>query len=341
MAGSSEVKGRGIATMLGRVPLAAGAAVLAAAVIALVVVLVTGGDDKPKIPSGAVAVVGDRPITDSSLRHWETVYSQAAASSSAPKPTAAQTRKGAFALLAGFAWIENEAVRRNVTVTKAQLDTAMSAFFSQYQGTSKAQVLQQMGASEPDLRAQQRVSLLANALQSKVAKTAPAPSAQAISAKYNSEPERWAHPSKRDVRVVVTSSKKNAQAAAAALTSGQSFTTVNKRYSTDSQLTNAGGALKGLKPGSSDPTFERAVFKASLGQLTGPLVTSTGWVVLKVQKITPLPDQTLAQSTKAIRTELTSAAQSKVVNTYLTGMRKYWHDRTHCTDAVKDKTYCA
>ena len=330
------------ADLLSRVPPAAGAAVLGAALIALVLVLVLGGgDDKAKIPAGAVAIVGDKPITNASLAHWESVYSHAATSAQQPQPSAAQARKGAFALLAGFAFIENEAARRNVSVTKPQLDAAMNAFFGQYKNTPKSQILSQMGASEADLRTQQRIALLANALQSRVARAVPAPSASKIQAAYNAEPERWAHPSQRDVRLVIAGSQQDANAAKQALASGQSFTTVNKKYSVNSQLASSGGAVKGLKPGSTDPTLERAVFKAQAGQLLGPVKTANGWVVFKVQKVTPLPDQSLQQATKAIKSELTATAQSAAVDSYLKDMRTYWRERTHCADAVKDKTYCA
>jgi parvulin-like peptidyl-prolyl isomerase len=340
MGGTDDVPGRGIVSIVGRVPVAAGAAVLLAAVIGLVVVLLTRGDDAPKIPAGAVAVVGDRPITSASLSHWESIYSRAATAANTTKPTTGQARKAAFAMIAGFAWIEQEADRQAVTVTKAQLDSAMKAFFDQYQGTSKEQILSQMGSSEADMRTQQRVSLLATALQTKVAKTVSAPSAQQIQTTYRAEPERWAHPSKRDVRVVVAASEKNAQAAAKALASGTSFADANKKYSSDSQLANAGGALKGLKPGSTDAAFERAVFKAPVHELVGPVATSSGWVVFKVQRVTPLADRTLGQATTAIRQELTGAAQSKAVDKYLAGMRTYWRARTHCTDTVSNKDYC-
>lgn len=340
MGGSAGDQGRGIVSMVGRVPVAAGGAVLAAAVIGLVVVLLARGDDAPKIPAGAVAVVGDRPITSASLSHWQSVYARAAASSSTTKPTAAQARKAAFGLIAGFAWIEQEAHRRDVSVTKAQLDSAMKAFYDQYQGASKEQILSQMGTSEADLRAQQRVSLLANALQSRVAKKVPAPSAQQIQANYRAEPERWAHPSKRDIRVVVAASEKNAQAAAEELASGTSFATANTQYSSDSQLADAGGALKGLEPGSTDPAFERAVFKAPVRKLVGPVETSSGWVVFKVQRATPLADRSLGQATTAIRQELAATSQSKAVDKYLDGMRAYWRARTRCADVVSDKDYC-
>jgi parvulin-like peptidyl-prolyl isomerase len=329
----------GILSRISRVPVGAAVALLVAAVIALAVVLLTGGDDKTKIPANAVALVGDQPITSASLTHWQSIYAHAAAASNS-KPTAAQARKAAFELLAGFAWVEQEADRQNVNVTKSQLDQAMTALFAQYQGASKQQVLSQMGASEADLRTQQRVALLATALQNKVAKTAKAPSAQQIQAAYDAEPERWAHPSKRDIRVVVTSSSQSAQAAAAALSSGKSFTAVNRQYSNSSSLASSGGAVKNLKPGTSDPALERAVFKAQTGRLVGPIQTPDGWVVFKVQRVTPLADQSLAQATSAIRSELTSTAQGKTVNRYLDSMRSYWHARTHCSSAISDKTYC-
>ena len=142
----------------------------------------------------------------------------------------------------------------------------------------------------------------------------PAPSSQAIQAAYRNEPQRWAHPTKRDARLVVGSSQANAQAALAALRSGTSFSTVSKRYSADQTLSQNGGVAKGLIPGTTTAALERALFAAPAGRLEGPLHVGNGWVVFKVQRITKLADQTLAKATARIKQDLSSTAQSQAVD---------------------------
>ena len=290
--------------------------VLVVAAVVVAVVLLVGGGGGSKIPDSAVAVVGDAPISTASLNHWEGVFGKG--NSSAGSDAA---RKSAFAMLAGGTWIAQEAARQHVSATKSQVDAAEQRFFAQYQNASKQQVLSQLGVSEADLRFQERISLLTAALQSKVANAVPEPSSQAIQAAYRNEPQRWAHPTKRDARVVVASSQADAQAALAALRSGTPFSTVSKRYSTDQTLSQNGGVTKGVVPGTTAAALERALFSAPAGRLEGPLQVGGGWVVFKVQRITKLADQTLATASAKIKRDLTSTAQSQAVDRYVGEMR--------------------
>ena len=309
---------------------------LAVVAIAVAVVLLVGGGGGSKIPDSAVAVVGDAPISSAALNHWQDVFGKA--SSNGSRDTA---RKSAFAMLAGGTWIAQEAARQHVSASKSQIDAAEQQFLAQYQSASKQQVLSQLGVSEADLRFQERISLLTAALQSKVAKAVAAPSSQAIQAAYRNEPGRWAHPTKRDARLIVASSEANARAALAALRSGTSFSTVSKRYSTDQTLSQNGGVAKGLVPGTTTAALERALFAAPAGQLEGPLHVGSGWVVFKVQRITKLADQTLPNATAKIKQDLTTAAQSQAVDKYVGEMRRRWKAQTVCRPTVADTNYCS
>jgi parvulin-like peptidyl-prolyl isomerase len=161
-----------------------------------------------------------------------------------------------------------------------------------------------------------------------------------VAAAYQADPGRWQHPTQRDVRVVLTTSKDQATAAANALKSGKDFSAVAKQYSADAQLAQSGGVLKGLKPGTGEPTFEHAIFNAPAGQLMGPVKVSTGWMVFKVQKVTPLAAQTLQQATAAIRKDLDATAQGKAIASYLVDVRNHWRSRTTCDDEVRDPEFC-
>ena len=315
---------------------AIGGALAVVAIAGAVVLLAGGGGGSKKIPDSAVAVVGDAPITASALDHWQGVFGKANANASS-----AAARKSAFAFLASGTWIAQEAARRHVSATKSQIDAAEQQFFAQYQNASRQQVLSQLGFSEADLRLQERTALLTAGLQSKIAKAVPQPSSQAIQAAYRNEPGRWAHPTKRDARVIVASSQASAQAALAALRSGTAFSTVSRRYSTDQTLSQSGGVAKGIVPGTTSAALERALFAAPAGQLEGPLQVGTGWVVFKVQRITRLADQTLAAATPKIKQDLTTAAQSQAVDKYLVEMRRRWKAQTVCRPTVADKNFCS
>ena len=315
------------------------AALAAVVVVVGAVLLLTGGHDAPAIPSSAVAVVDSTPVSAASLNHWEAAYRRAGTGSA--QPTVAQARKAAFQLLVLSAWLEQEARRQGVTVTSGQVDQGVRAAFAQYKGATKQQVLTQLGTTEPDLRVQERVALLSSALEAKVRKGVPAPTAEAIANAYRTEPARWAHPSKRDVRVVLTADSASATAAAQALRSGTSFSAVSTQYSTDAQLAKDGGVLKGLQPGTNEPAFERAIFSAPRGKLQGPVELKRGWAVFKVQQIAALPDRSLATATPVIRKDLAAEAQQKAVDAYLTSMRARWRAQTQCVASVRDQQYCS
>lgn len=313
-----------------------------AVVAAFVVVAVSGGgSSKPALPATAAAIVGDQPIATSTLTHWQTVYTKAA-SGQATKPTAAQARGAAFSMLAEANWITQEAQRQKVSVSDAELVKAETALFAQYKGTAtKAQVLQQLGLSPGDLRFQTRVSMLTTELQKKVAATVPAPSAAQIKAQYADQPARWAHPSKRDVRMVLTADQKSAAAALAALKSGSSFSTVSTKYTIDATLAQNGGVLKGITPGTIASELEAPIFAAAPNAYVGPLKTSSGWVVLKVQKIVPTADQTLAQATPKITQYLKSEAQAAALAKYFASVRARWKAETVCRATVAaDAVHC-
>lgn len=322
------------------------AAVLAVAFVAYAVFVLTslgGGDDGPSIPSGSVAVVGSAPITTSQLTHWQAVYTGAATASGASRPTPAAARKAAFELLAGAQWVLEEAKEKNVTVTAKQVDDSITAYFTQAGAATAAdrkKLQDQLGTNDADMRFQQRVSLLAAKLQQQAASKAPEPTSAQIAATYAKEPGRWAKPSTRDIQAVVTADKATAEKARAALAGGASFEKANTDFSGNANLTQNKGLIKGLKNGGSGDVVDRAVFAAKVGELTGPVDTGAGFMVFKVQKSTPEPAQTLEQATKAIKDDLTAAAQDKAGRAYLKSIRDRWRAETQCVAAVKNADFC-
>jgi foldase protein PrsA len=311
-------------------------------VVAGVVVLAVtgGGSSEKKIPAGASALVGDVAISNAQIDHWQQVYTKAA-SGAGSSTSAADARKAAFATLVQGSWVTQEAAEQKVSVTPAKVSAAESSYLQQLgSGTDKNQALQQLGLSEADLKYQLRLSLLTSQLQSKVAKKVPAPSAGAIQQAYAAQPGRWAHPSKRDVRMVVAASRANALAALAALKGGQSFSEVSKKYTIDATLAQNGGVVKGIAPGTTSGDLETPLFAAELNTFQGPLSTTSGWVVFRVQKSVPGAAQTLQQATAKIKQDLTSTGQSAAVAKYVKDMQARWQKKTRCQKDVATTVVC-
>jgi len=311
------------------------------AVAGVVVLAVTsGGSSEKKIPAGASALVGDVAISNTQIGHWQQVYTKAA-SGAGSSTTAADARKAALATLVQGSWVTQEAAEQKVSVTQAQVDEAESTYLQQLgSGTDKNQALRQLGLSEADLKYQLRVSLLTSQLQSKVAKKVPTPSAADIQQAYEEQPGRWARPSKRDVRMVLAASKADAAAALAALKRGQSFSEVSKKYTTDATLAQNGGVVKGIAPGTTTGDLEAPLFAAEVNAFQGPLSTTSGWVVFKVQKSVPSAAQTLQQATAKIKQDLTSTRQSAAVAKYVKDMQTRWQKKTRCQKDVASTAVC-
>jgi len=229
-------------------------------------------------------------------------------------------------------WIQGEAKDQGVSVTDKQVQ-------QQFQQTKKQsfpkesdfqKFLKDSGMTQDDILFRVRLDALSTKLREKVTKKSKAVTTADIAAYYNKNKSRFAQPERRDLLVVLTKTKANADAARSALESGQSFSSVAKKYSIDQASKSQGGKLVGVAKGQSEKAFDDAVFSATKGKLVGPVKTQFGYYVFRVTKVTPASQQTLAQATPTIRNLLTSQNQQKSLNDFVTDFRKRWRGRTDC-----------
>ena len=139
--------------------------------------------------------------------------------------------------------------------------------------------IQQSGQTKEDILQRVKLDLLSNKIRDKVVKGKDNVSDKAISDFYNKNKARFAQPEKRDLRVVLTKTKANADKAHAALESGDSWKTVAKKYSIDDTSKAAGGKLPAQAKGTLDKELDDAVFSAKKGELVGPVKTQYGYYV--------------------------------------------------------------
>ncbi|MCW3010862.1 MAG: PpiC-type peptidyl-prolyl cis-trans isomerase [Solirubrobacterales bacterium] len=322
--------------------LRATAAIVVGVLALLVVLFLVTGEDDGGIPAGAVATVGDAPITRADLDRWQGIYTKAVAGAAQP-PTEEEARMQAFELLAGSAWITEEADRLELSVTDGEVSESLDEYFKQSGASTpqaRSQLLGQLGIGEEELRFQQRVSLISNKLRERAVKDLPAPSPAQVKKAYDEEPQRWATPSERDIEVVVSRDEATARKARAAIEGGRTFAEANTEFSSDAALTEAKGAIPKLKPGANAPSFERAVFGAEPDSLEGPVQVQGGWMVFRVKEARPLAERTLEQATKAITDDLRAVAQQGTTEKYLTDLRKRWKAKTSCSALVAKAELC-
>ena len=87
------------------------------------------------------------------------------------------------------------------------------------------------GQTQDDILQRVKLDLLSNKIRDKVVKGKDTVSDKAIEDFYNKNKARFAQPEKRDLRVVLTKDKANAEKAKAALESGDSWKAVAKEHS--------------------------------------------------------------------------------------------------------------
>ena len=88
---------------------------------------------------------------------------------------------------------------------------------------------------------------------------------------------------KADVFMIATDDQATADAAHAALTSGQAFADVAKEFSVDPRSKDAGGSLGNMDMGNSPPQMTAAIDALADGAFSAPIDMGQGFMILKVE----------------------------------------------------------
>ena len=234
--------------------------------------------------------------------------------------------------LINFEWLKGEAADQDVKISDAEITKSYNMQKNQQfpKPADFNNFLKQSGMTVADLRLNVEVTLLSNKLREKITKGKDKITPAQITAFYNKNKQQFAQPEKRDANIVLTKTKPKGDQALAAIKGGQSFKAVAKKFSTDPQTKDTGGALPGITKGQQDPAFDKAVFTAKKAAVQGPIKTQFGFIVFEVTKITPATQQTPAQATPQIRQQLASEGQQKALQAFIKKFEKKWKDRTDC-----------
>ena len=248
-----------------------------------------------------------------------------------------QLRNQVLQLLISFQWIQGEADAMGIKVTDAEVKKAFEEQKKQSfpKEEDYKKFIQQSGQSNEDIIQRVKLDLLSNKIRDKVVKGKDKVSDKAISDFYNKNKARFAQPEKRDLRVVLTKTKANADKAHAALESGDSWKAVTKKYSIDDTSKAAGGKLPAQAKGTLDKELDDAVFSAKKGELVGPVKTQYGYYVFTVSDVTEASQQTLAEAKETIKQTLQSQEQQKALDTFVKDFTKRWKDKTECSEDYK------
>jgi foldase protein PrsA len=323
-----------------------------------------------EVPPGAVAKVGDTEITQEQFDKWLGIATKGqaqggqateldapeftkcvAAKKKAPAPSgqAKQTdaalkkqckteyetiKSQVMRFLIQAEWVTQEAEKRNVEVKPAQLQKTLEDQKKQAFPTEKAYktYLKTSGMTEADILFRVKLNELQTKLTQDVTEDAKKVSDADVEEYYEKNQKRFAQPERRDLLIVLTKTEAKADAAKAALDSGQPWKQVVKQYSIDETTKAQGGKLAAVAKGQQDKALEDAVFAASKGEVEGPVKTQFGWYVFEVEKITPASQQSLEQSRDTIKNLLRSQRQQKTLDAFIKDFREEYKDETNCSD---------
>ncbi|HWE08139.1 MAG TPA: peptidyl-prolyl cis-trans isomerase [Solirubrobacteraceae bacterium] len=341
--------------------------ILALGAFFVLVAMAIAGCGGSSVPSGSVAAVAGNPISTRAFNHWMYVAAQGQAAQSPGQPvivpedppnftkcisqvkaeipslrkTADKTLKADCAqlfqslssqvmdFLIKAYWYQADAHKMGIKLTDAQVNAALAqAKKSQFQSAAQYETfLKQSGQTAQDILFRVRVNQIFTKLTSRHPTTV---TPAMIAAYYTTHKSQFGTPETRNMRIVLTKTAAQAEAAKTALQHGQSWSTVAKKDSTDPTTKNKGGQLTGVTAGHQDAALSKAAFAAPANKLLGPIKGQFGYYVLQVTKITPAKQRSLAQSTPLIKQTLTSQLQSQAQTAVDSHASKNWKSQTKC-----------
>ncbi len=224
-------------------------------------------------------------------------------------------------------WVQGEAEEQGVSVSQQEVDKRFSeerdASFQAEE--DYRQFLEQYGYTEEDLKMRVRLGLLQQKLIDKVTKGSDQVSDEQVRTYYRENQQQFTRPEARDLRLVLTETKEEAEKARDALRSGTSWTKVAKEFSTDEQTADKGGVLTGAtRQGGLEPALAEAVFSAEQGKLAGPVESQFGFYVFKVQRVVPGKRQTVEEAADQIRQLISAQRQQKSLEQFVEEYTERW-----------------
>jgi foldase protein PrsA len=238
-------------------------------------------------------------------------------------------------------WFELEAEDRGLNVTDAQVKARFAQLKQQSfpKDADYQKFLKTYNQTEADLLKLVKASMIQEKVQTAVT-TIPTPSTGQVEDEYNKNKKKYSTPATRDLNLVFNASKAKAEAAKAALDSGDSWAVVSKKYSQDSVSKGNGGKFPGVTKGQFPKPLDGEVFGAQKSTVVGPVKTQYGYYVFEVTKATEGKQQTLKEASPTIKSTLQQTAQQKAQTSFQKDFTDKWRKKTKCAEDFKVNTVC-
>lgn len=211
---------------------------------------------------------------------------------------------------------------REVLATAQQLARETSPSFARLAASVK---------TKQDTLRQVRVSLANASIRAKIragTKITPAD----VSAYYRAHKLQFKISQTRDLEILRTKTKAEAERAKREIAHGRSFESLAKASSLPQPVYSHDGFVHGLKPGTYHETaINQAIFGAHPNMLGGPVKIYLGWYVFKVKAIHWGHQQSLGEVAKTIEQTLPRLREKQDLAGFIKRWRAKWRSRTSCS----------
>jgi foldase protein PrsA len=234
--------------------------------------------------------------------------------------------------LISTAWVFGEAESLGVKVSDKEVHKKFEEVVSkQFPNPAEFQkFLATSGQTVSDLLLRVKSNIIAQKVQQQIAKRKANITHAQIAQYYKENPQRFAAPEKRNLKVILTRTEEAAKKAKQEIESGKSWASVAKSTSIDPVTKNNGGVLVGVVKGQEEKTLDSAIFSAKKNVVQGPIKTVFGYYIFEVTGATPGSQLTLAQAEASIRQQLIATHQRAALTNFIQEFKKKWVAKTEC-----------
>lgn len=239
-------------------------------------------------------------------------------------------RDQVLGFLLAASWVKGETAELGIVVTAREVDRAFAEQKRQAfpREADYRKFLRESGSTEFDIRFQMEVDLLQVRLLERIVRDVRVTSAE-VAAYYRAHPGDFDIPAGRDTMNVLADTRARALQARRALAQGRSWASVTAKYG--SRGYSGTRLLVTLDEDLEDDLrFARAVFRAPLRTLTGPVRGRMGWYVFEVRRVTRPYRQSLRQAAPTIRSLMEANRQQQAREAFVAAHRAKWRPRTRC-----------
>ena len=112
------------------------------------------------------------------------------------------------------------------------------------------------------------------------------------------------------------------------------------RYSIDEASASQDGRLPSVARGTLERRLDRAVFRARVGRIVGPVRTRFGYYVVRVSRVHPGRAIPMDDAREIARNHLVSRAQQAALSAFVEEFHAKWRSRTVCAARWRSQPEC-